>query len=106
MSNLIFTNSALRSIHQYDLTKDILYGVVHNYDRKSPGRDPGTMVFHKETGSGYITAIVKNKGNDQLLLACWAKKPQHHYNSLKDKNYEKASFWKRVLMDIMGIFKA
>jgi hypothetical protein len=107
MSNLIFTNNALRSIHQYDLTKDIIYGVVHNYDRTSPGRESGTTIYHRATtASGFVSVVARQKGNDTLVISCWAKKSMHHYRTPNDKEYNKASFWKRVLLDLIGIFKS
>jgi hypothetical protein len=106
MASLIFTNNAMRGIQKFDLTKDIIYGVVQNYDRKGPGRDPGTTIYHRETGAaGFVTVVGKNKGNEVLIISCWARRPQGGYARAKDDPRAKnAGFWKRVWLDILHTF--
>jgi hypothetical protein len=105
MAQIIFTNSARSAIKRDNLSENNVYDAIHYADRTFPGRQPGTTVYSKKTGYGIVSAVVKKGQNgEDVILTCWLKRfSGNNYRAPEDKKYKKASFWEKILRDLLSI---
>lgn len=102
--NLIFTNHALNRIYEREIKKETAYEAFKNFDKKNNKKD-GKTEFIKKIDKHIITLVAKkNEKNEWIVLSAWMDPPLAGTRDAKRKEeykrYQKAGFWKKMLLTV------
>ncbi len=103
--SLVFTNNVLHKLKDRNISHELIYNVVHYYDKSFSGDQPGTTVFQKDTSIGFVNVIGKRiENNKWLILTFWSKNTNTKFVGKYDSRYKNASFLKRIWLDLISTF--
>jgi hypothetical protein len=110
MNTIVFTDHALSRIKERALSRSQIEETVRSPDKVSPGRQSNTIEHVKKYGEKRITVITgKTREGGILILSCWIDPPHYgtadHHKRNRYLAYQKASIWKRILMDLWSIVR-
>lgn len=104
---IIFTKHALHRLDDRSFSKELVKKTIENADKVLAGKDKNTLEYHKTFDKQTITAVVAKTANgENLVLSCWIDPPVYGTKDYRKQKryleYQKAGFWKRLLMDILS----
>ena len=107
MSQIIFTDHALKRLEERYFKKTMVEFTISSPDKVSPGKQNGTMEYVKKFGPKRVTAIVGSaRTGEPLVLSCWIDPPVYGTKDYQKKErykaYRKAPWWRKILMEIFG----
>jgi hypothetical protein len=105
MANLVWTKSVLASIKRDNLTQNIIYDVINDAHKTSPGKIPGSTMYQKTFDYGTISAVAKYGDNGELVvISSWLKQPMGSHHKVEfDPRFKNLPLWKRILLDLAKI---
>lgn len=106
---VIWTNHALERLKERKIPHEYALQTFRSPSASFPGKEKGTTEYQRFFDNHLITLIAtKNNRREDIILSAWAEPPFPGSADIKKKQryleYRKAGFWKKVWIDIRGIF--
>ncbi len=104
-SGLILTNHAQEQLVKRGIKKEMVWETWNNPDHSAPGKKIGTEEFRKKFENHTVTVIAKhNEKHEWIVVSCWIDPPLPGTRDARQKqaykNYQKAGFWKKMLLTV------
>lgn len=86
MSNIIFTDHALKRLDQRLFTKNMVIATINHPDKTNFGKQDGTKKFSKRIANQVITAITSTNEKDEIIvISTWIDPPHEGTKDARKK---------------------
>ena len=99
---IVFTNHAMERATQRGVSQQDAWATLNNPDSLREADNKGKWVFYRTYGDRKVEVVAsKNERNQWVVVSVWDR--PHFGPKLRTKL--KDPIWKRVLKELLGIFK-